>query len=130
MNTIDRSVVDPLVSLGATVDGFISSRLMAAYRLDDGHVIHVSRVGRDGHRIVWSYVLERDGATIFEGADFSAGTDLSYGEAARGVLGLFTLGEGDTDSDYFDSYTPEQIAWRDEFAENLALFALDPEDFR
>jgi hypothetical protein len=130
MNTTDRNVVDPLVSLGATVDGFISSRLMAAYQLDDGHVIHVSRAGQTGHRIAWSYVLERDGVTIFEASDFSAGTDLSYGEAARAILGFLTLQEGDTDSEYFENYTFEQVAWRDEYAENLSLFALDPEDFR
>lgn len=129
MNTNDLSVVDPLVSLGATVDGFISSRLMAAYQLDNGHVIHVSRVGQNDHRIVWSYVLERDGVTIFEGSDFSAGTELTYGEAARDVLFFLTLQDGDTDEEYFEGYTPEQAAWRDEYAENLSLFALDPEDF-
>lgn len=126
MNT-DLSTVDPLASLGGTVDGFISSRLMAAYRLHDEHTIHVSRESRDGHRTTWHYVLERNGATIFEGADFSAGTELTYGEAAREVLGFLTLRPGDVDEDYFTDheYTPEQIAWRDECAEDLAPFGME-----
>lgn len=124
--TIDLSVVDPLISLGGTIPGFISGRLMAAYQLDHEHIIHVAtdRVG-ENHRMFWHYVLERNGATIFEGADFSAGTELTYGEAARGIVGFLTLREGDTDSEYFDHYTPDQIAWRDECAEGLAMFGME-----
>lgn len=200
MNAPNLSLVDPLVSAAGSVDGFISSRLMAAYELDRGHVIHVARHAQnEDFRTAWHYVLEHDGApenepakydiridgryietaarpdlvetlirldcaspaarnmdvddvvdqitanadpavcidlvvaatsraTIFEGVDFSTTAGTTYGEAARGVLGFLTLRPGDTDSEYFDGYTPEQIAWRDEYAEELALFALDAED--
>jgi hypothetical protein len=128
MNATDLSTVNPLVSLRGTVDGFISSRLMAAYRLDGGHVIHVARVSQDGHRMTWQYVLELDGDVIFEGADFSCLASTTYGEAAVGVLGFLTLRDGDTDDEYFEGYTSEQIAWSDEHAEALAMFGMDPDD--
>lgn len=125
----DQSIVNPLVSAAGTIDGHISSRLMAAYRLDAEHVIHVhrDRVDSDG-RIYWAYVLERNGRPIFKGADFSTPHDVSYGEAARGVLGFLTLGEHDTDAEYFETYTPRQLTWRDECAEDLALYAMDEDD--
>jgi hypothetical protein len=127
MTTPDLSLVDPLVCINGEVDGRISSRLMAAYPLDDEHIIHVSRQEQTGHRMTWHYVLERGETVIFEGADFSTTAGTTYGEAARGILGLLTLGEHDTDSEYFDGYTPVQIAWRDECAEQLALFAMEAE---
>lgn len=128
MNDTDLSIVDPLVSLGGTIDGFISSRLMAAYKLDNEHTLHVNRAERNGHRVAWHYVLERNTNTIFEGADFSTTAGSTYGEAARGVLGFLTLGEGDTDPEYFDGYTSEQVAWRDECAEDLSIFGIEEED--
>ena len=36
---------------------------------------------------------------------------------AQCALDFLTLKSGDTDSDYFDDYTPEQLTWRDEHAE-------------
>ena len=32
-------------------------------------------------------------------------------ETLRAILGFLTLRPGDTDRDYFDDYTPEQLAW-------------------
>lgn len=124
--------VNPLVYAGGEVPGFISSRLMAAYRLDDEHTIHVNvhsypfSGSPDGGRTTWHYVLEHNGNVIFEGTDYST-WPVTYGDAARGVLGFLTLRPGDTDAEFFDSYTPEQIAWRDEHAEDLSIFALDPD---
>jgi hypothetical protein len=123
--TTDLSVVDPLISLGGTIPGFISGRLMAAYQLDHEHIIHVSRDSVTGYRTTWSYVLERNGTVIFEAADFSAGTNLTYGEAAREVLGFLTTGADDVEDDYFNDYTPGQIAWRDECAEDLVMFGME-----
>jgi hypothetical protein len=126
--TTDLSIVDPLRAIVGPVDGFISSRLMAAYKLDDGHVIHVRRTDPRGHRQGWYYLLERNDETIFEGTDFETVVETTYGEAARGILGFLTNGEGDVEADYFATYTAEQIAWRDEFAENLSLFGMEEED--
>ncbi len=124
MNTTDLSVVDPLVFCGGRIPGHISSRLMAAYTLDD-HTLHLNRVTPGGGRVSWHYVLEHNGTVVFEGSDFSTTGDTSYGEAARDLLGFLTLQPGDTDADFFDSYTPDQLTWRDEYAETLSIFAME-----
>ncbi len=36
------------------------------------------------------------------------------------VMDLFCLKPGDTDSEYFESYTPEQLAWVEEHGEELS----------
>lgn len=123
------SIVNPLVSLAGTINGFISARLMAAYNLDGQHVIHVSLHNRTNEgRLVWRYVLTCDDVVIFDGIDFSTGSTDTYGGAARGVLGFLTLRPGDADSEYFAGYTAEQVAWRDEHAEDLAGFSMAPGD--
>jgi hypothetical protein len=124
----DLSVVNPLVSFGGTVNGFISSRLMAAYKLDDEHVVHVSRESVSDGRVSWHYVLERNDVVIFEASDFGTPSDTTYGDAARDLVGFLTLQEGDTDDEYFAGYTPEQIAWRDECAEYLAMFGMEDDE--
>lgn len=111
-----------------TVPGYISARLMAAYDFDDSHTLHLHAEQRDDEgRIVYSYVLEREGVVIFEGSDFQSGcgAPVDYADAARSLMGFLTLREGDTDADYFDRYTPEQIAWRDEYAEGLGIYGMD-----
>jgi len=111
-----------------TVPGYISARLMAAYDFDFDHTLHLHAEQRDDEgRIVYSYVLEREGVVIFEGSDFRTGcwAEVDYAEAARSLMGFLTLREGDTDADYFDRYTPEQIAWRDEYAEGLVGYGVD-----
>jgi hypothetical protein len=109
-----------------TVPGYISARLMAAYDFPTGATLHVGIKTRepDG-RIRYRYVLEQDGDVIFDGDDFRTGcwAEVDYAEAARSLLGFLTLREGDTDADYFDRYTPEQLAWRDEYAEGLSIYA-------
>lgn len=59
---------------------------------------------------------------IFEGVDFF--TPLGMSRDMRRVAGellcFLTLREGDTDAEYFDDYTPAQLAWRDYYAEDLS----------
>ena len=71
-----------------------------------------------------SYSFADNGVTIFEGGDFGASPlhAIDSDETVRALLGFLSLQAGDTDSEYFDSYTPEQLAWRDDRAEELALF--------
>jgi hypothetical protein len=41
-------------------------------------------------------------------------------KCANALLGFLTLQEGDTDSEYFEHYTPRQLAWRDNEAEQFS----------
>lgn len=63
---------------------------------------------------------------VFEGADFSSHGD--WDEAAAGLLRFLTLKEGDTDDEYFEKYTPQQLDWRDSRAEEASLLASDFEE--
>lgn len=60
---------------------------------------------------------------IFEGADF-AGSPLTADDSdscLATLLTFLTLRPGDTDRDYFDAYTPRQVAWTEDSAcESLA----------
>jgi hypothetical protein len=55
-----------------------------------------------------------DGWIIFEGEDF-AGSPMDADdsdETVAALLTFLTLRRGDTDAEYFESYTPEQLAWQ------------------
>jgi hypothetical protein len=127
-SSIVDTIINPLVFSGGRVDGYISSRLMAAYNLDGDHVIQVAVDSIRAGRIQWHYILEHNHTVVFEGFDLSTAVVETYGDAARTALNFLTLGEHDTDDEYFAGYTAEQIAWRDEHAEDLSLYALGDND--
>lgn len=59
---------------------------------------------------------------IFEGEDF-AGSPMNGDDSdatVAGIMGFLTLRPGDTDQEYFDGYTPVQVAYCDHHAESLA----------
>lgn len=133
MPILNDSPVTPLIAYGEpdpiVIPGFISSRLMAAYDIE-GHVLHVDMVGYTAdNRERWRYILETpERVEIFDREFYSGcGDQLSYGDAARSALSWATTRPGDTDAEFFDGYTPGQLAWVDEHAENLSLYSLDPE---
>jgi hypothetical protein len=67
-----------------------------------------------GHRRI-DAELSQNGHVVFpRGATYCAvpsGTALDKSDARELVGSLFAMRPGDTDDDYFDSYTPEQLAW-------------------
>jgi len=64
---------------------------------------------------------------IFEGDDFCTPKCVDDPWNIIQLLGFLSLKDGDTDPEYFDDYTPEQIEWRDEHAEDLACVVADME---
>jgi hypothetical protein len=80
----------------------------------------------------WTYIFwdtSWSNDSIFFDDDFE--TSVMQGEddeIVRSLLGFLSLQDGDTDSEYFDSYTERQLAWRDERAETLSLYAMDEEE--
>lgn len=63
---------------------------------------------------------------IFEGDDYGPSPCWAYDgdESVASLLAFLSLRPGDTDSEYFDDYTPEQLAWADERAEDLSVLAM------
>lgn len=97
------------------------------FRLELYDLNHYSR----GRRRL-SYRLYDGGKLIFEGHDFGP-SPLHADDSDQCVaelLHFLSLEEGDTDSEYFDDYTPEQIEWRDIRASDLQLVAYDLEESR
>jgi hypothetical protein len=109
----------------------ISGRLLAAWPIDDQHTLELWPTERtDDGRLRWHYRLTRQRRTIFTASDICSpvGAMLSTDElirTARSVLSFLTLREGDTDAEYFATYTRTQLNWRDEHAEHLGLYAMD-----
>jgi len=66
---------------------------------------------------------------LFEGEDFAASPmdAIDSDETVRGLLGFLTLRPGDTDREYFASYTPEQMAFAEGPAEELQMFGMEPD---
>lgn len=62
---------------------------------------------------------------LFSGDDYGCapGTAIDSDESLRGLLGFLTLRPGDTDDEYFDKYTPEQLDYCRTDAEELSLWA-------
>lgn len=71
----------------------------------------------------WRADGQRRGTVVFpRGATYCAVTSsmTTDGIAARElVTSLFCMKPGDTDADYFEGYTPEQLAWVEQWAETL-----------
>jgi hypothetical protein len=67
--------------------------------------------------------VRQGGKTIFSLGDtycaVPRGTSLDGIEAKALVLSLVAMRPGDTDPSYFDSYTPEQLAWAKEYGDFL-----------
>ncbi len=67
------------------------------------------------------YRFYHDDQLIFEGDDIGvpAHQSLDGDQTVRGVLGFLALRPGGVEPDYFAGYTPTQLAWRDQHAEDL-----------
>jgi hypothetical protein len=68
-----------------------------------------------------------DGKVIFEGADFSCSPmhAIDSDEAVRALLSFLVLRRGDTDDEYFENHTPEQMEFANEHGEILSMYADD-----
>jgi hypothetical protein len=63
---------------------------------------------------------------LFDGADFS-GSPMHADDSdatVAGLLGFLSLKPGDTDAEYFESYTVGQLAWAERHAEFLGYAAM------
>lgn len=65
------------------------------------------------------YRLVSEGAVLFEGADFYCHDEADSDAAVEGIMKFLTLKPGDTDPEYFASYTPAQLEFAAQHAEYL-----------
>ncbi len=61
-------------------------------------------------------------AVLFEGEDFGCSPmhAIDSDEAVAAIMGFLTLRPGDTDREYFQDYTAEQLAYCSQYAEALS----------
>ena len=86
------------------------------------------KIDNYGHKMVSYKFLTPTGKILFSGKDFGASPlHAPEGlESAKALLSFLTLRKGDTDDDYFDNYTPEQLEFSEsQDCENLSIYALD-----
>lgn len=64
---------------------------------------------------------------LFEGEDYACSPmhAIDSDECARSLMTFLTLRPGDTDREYFENYTPEQLAYCSEHAEALSMAVMD-----
>ena len=69
------------------------------------------------------YRLKMDCNVLFEGEDFCCSPmhAVDSDESVASLLGFLTLRPGDTDSEYFADYTPDQLDYCSQHAESLAF---------
>jgi hypothetical protein len=89
------------------------------YRLELYDTCQTDRYGKS----VLAYQFFHNGTLIFEGADFHASPlhAIDGDQTVAGLLHFLSLQPGDTDPDYFDDYTPEQLAFARQEGESLYL---------
>lgn len=97
----------------------------------DQYVMTLEDTGRTGEfgKARVSYTFSKpDGTVLFEGDDLFASPlhDSEGLEMAKTLLTFLTLQPGDTDEEYFEYYTPEQLEWANSWeCEQLQIFTED-----
>lgn len=103
---------------------------METYKFD-GYTLtleQTSRIDNYGHVMVRYTFRTPKGTLLFNGDDFGASPlhDPVGIESAKDLLSFLTVRKGDTDEDYFDNYTDEQIEFSESWdCEQLQLYTLD-----
>lgn len=120
METTIPTLDDPRVLRHVAID--------LGYRLltwDTGRMGY--HVGRFGKHVLGYAFYAPDGSVLFSGEDYGCapGHAIDSDDALRNLLGFLTLRPGDTDADYFASYTEAQHAFAASDAEYLSLWAHD-----
>jgi len=85
------------------------------------------RTDKRGQSYIGYEFYDRAGNTLFSGEDF-AGSPMHADDAdetVKSLLGFLTLRPGDTDAEYFENYTEEQMDFAQTDAEVLQMYTLD-----
>lgn len=99
---------------------------------NSGFKLHMWYRGMDPRRdfrVRMAYEFYDGDELIFAGDDFYP-SPLFYfdsDESVAALLAFLAVRPGDTDDQYFKDYTPRQLAWADERAEELSAYICDLE---
>jgi hypothetical protein len=81
-------------------------------------------------RTYLAYKFYDRGELIFRGEDFSPSPMYcdDSPETVTALLTFLSLRPGDTDREYFEGYSPRQLAWCRERGEELGMYAMELEE--
>lgn len=84
---------------------------------------------RNGKSIL-GYEFYHKKVLIFEGADYGCSPchAVDSDDAVAALLCFLSLRPGDTDREYFDDYTPSQLAFAREYGQELSFVATEMEE--
>lgn len=82
-------------------------------------------LGNHRHKTTVQYVFYFDGNIIFQGTDYHPSPLCSVGDnkCTSDLLMFLSLKPGDTDKEYFENYTQEQLDFANKHGEYLSLLA-------
>jgi hypothetical protein len=90
-----------------------------------------SASSHSAHQSIAYRLTSAEGVVIFENNDFGCSpyVAIDSDSCLRSLLGFLTLRPGDTDAEYFEDYTPEQLAFAEGDAEHLQCWTFDEMPF-
>jgi len=101
------------------------------FRLDLWDTHKTDRLGKVIlHYALYDETVGELGKVVFEGSDLACSPlhSIDGDSTVAAVLGFLSLQPGDTDSEFFEDYTPAQVAWCEDRAEDLQMLALELEE--
>ncbi len=89
------------------------------------------KTDRYGKSVLGYLFYDKKGYLLFSGEDYGCSPlhSIDSDDSVTGLLGFLTLKKGDTDEEYFQDYTPEQIEFSESMdCEDISLFLYDFEN--
>lgn len=82
------------------------------------------------YQLAYAFYEPSKSDPLFTGADYGCSPmhAIDSDESLRGLLGFLTLKPGDTDDEYFASYTADQLDFAETVAEELSMFGFEDSD--
>jgi hypothetical protein len=82
------------------------------------------------YKVGYQFYKADTGEVIFSGEDFCCSPlhAIDSNECLRSLMTFITLRPGDTDKEYFENYTPEQMEFAENEAEYLSMWALEDDE--
>lgn len=127
-------VVEKSIKVGGAVNMYNHDQHLRTVHLNGYELTtwDTYRTDHFGKSILGYRLTNPSGLILFEAEDFGCSPlhPIDSDESLRGILTFLCLRPGDTDAEYFENYTPEQMDFANGDAESLSLYTLDDGDVR